>query len=1330
MSGIERQRERAEKLRTWIAEASRRGLTDTQEFSEAQRRLKSAEDSISFAEGVAEKRKTLQEGGFLPRPGDTDEWEIYRDAQVAHRDSGGMLPGPDALKRFGDDVYDTSPVIPSNRSRGKRIEEEHGGIVAALASPLLNIGDAVVGGLDSITGGNATDAAGYIYDTAESAVLGHDRPYTEGQDGAKMADRARDYSYGVWEHGSPAAKAGQILANLGGIGAGVGAGAKAVSAVPGLRALMGGRKGAQITGGALGGLASAQWVAQGDANWDQEEAERILDTDMGAMFGTETGIPLRYGSGALGAAVPGAIFGAGAIGRAMRETPAAGPSIPDAPSRARRKALRMVAEDLGDDVGKLQDNRAPEFRVADINQATQRRAGAAARRGSGRAAEFSESMRNREASRTPRMLGTLADELQTPEGMAGDVIGQSRAYAGDLMTRRRKLAGERGYSGIEGLRISDDVVPESYAPASRGLPDDYTYRDAARDLVDQAAGMGLRSKADRLQIGMTGRKADAALREIPSDVGRGRLDRYKTSELKALMRNRGLHTSVNRDASLGPVTDSLTREDMLKILRKVRENDAARGGLPQENNPPVAAEDIRALKTAANDEAQRLRLDAPAEAKAFGDFADRARAILAEGVKNRAGQRKSMIGDEYHAALSRAIEAFELSSGVRARAGGKTGKGGLFTKTPEELERFVENLDDIRGRIARDTRLSTGTRKNLVAEFDKAYEAYRVGAVRSYADFLQQNPVSKGARVFNDDNLQMRARLRTLFDSDEAMERYLRSVDDEGAMQTTEREVLYGSQTAARQAADEGLEVGGRDTFFTALTRGGIRGLAGHLVNEVASWASDRVLRGLTTRIADELADILDETDLSAIAREMEDARVVGRDIDVDNLPETTAAKAREVAEDAADEVRQSRPLEERVGDMSAPQLRDRLRVLGEELKQMQPGRAKNNRISEAAAIRRRLQEIKDSKGPAKPRTDWKGAATRLKGEVGRLTGENQRFFDSANSARRRLARTDQQLDEQRAQTGEAIEEVARLKRGRWEDSQKVEREGRSVRAEGQRVKRRLDELSDLLPAQFARSMELRAQSILDEFTAASERFTAMGGKDGALSAWMQSYAQMRALIKEYSGALRGTDVPVEFREDFARFEMAVNKEIADRLGSGARVEITGGLDNAPAGSFQPSSWNFRFTRAVQFADDLVQKGAEPITLRRAIIDEEIAHAFDELGVFSRGERAALIAAGKRYFNRLKQQGGDDVMAPYEGEGLSKADMERELLAKFLARGGLKEVPQPLIQRIWQRIKELLGGGKDVRASRVAREFRSGGRDARARALFRQNAQTLSAPEF
>lgn len=850
----------------------------------------------------------------------------------------GQRPEDYAQRSFPENVaasFDRFFTMERNKSRRDYLSDNYGLAGEALA-PFGDMWDMASGFADVVSleaTGPAVEGVG-----AALGALGVEGAADEGR---RLAELRRQYTEQQVTGGglSTAAMLGGMFAPIGLTSQAIKQGAKRIGS-PVLKGDAPLTEAARLTTAA----AATQQMATGNAvGWDAEQMKYINKTTPNELLGYERGEGPTIGNAEL-QYLPAILGGASLTPALTRGASTAARSVTDADFRARRIVGDKIA---GDELRGLEGR--GDMLPADLAPEL---AGSARRLGSNAAeAAVGDAMRAREAGRAERMQGAFSDaatapslrkidldianidkaivRLGTPKNQSqrttlgklnarreklvnrrAEITGAvdrgaidgTQEFVRELDARRTDLGSERGYGRNEGLRISDEPMPKAMRDPTRELPADYSFRDEARALAQQGEKTGLAAEGRRLEILRDGETSKGGVRAIPADEF---LNDFSGDQLNALLRNRGIQTSRNSDPELGPISKNLKRDQKLQILRRLRERDGE-NGLPIENNADVPVSQLRSMKTAANDLAQSAgQAGNRAASSAAQSFARRIRTLLAEGVRDGSGRRTSMIGDQYHAALSRAIESFEVSSGVKAADGSSAGPG-FFKAKPEQLQRAMDDLHSARRAIEVDASLGAATRRNILDEFDRAFDAYRVGATRSYLDFLQQNPVSKGARVFNNDNVQMQARLRTLFDDEAEMQAFLRSVDDEGVMQATEREVLYGSQTAGRQAADAQLDqqTGGDASGSRALRAltGSVDMIVFDMIGAMLSRGRDRLLRGMTQATSDEIARLLTRQDFDALAAELEAARASRRLPSLANVPEATQARAAVAVERVADD--------------------------------------------------------------------------------------------------------------------------------------------------------------------------------------------------------------------------------------------------------------------------------------------------------------------------------------------------------------------------------------------------------------------------------------------
>lgn len=1254
-------------------------------------------------QGYADRARRLNEGAF----GQVEQ----------HR-----YPSGDVVQMTDLPILGTT--IPQNLSRHSRYADDIADALgtdfgsqtlAAIPAAAHDLFDVAAEGANSATLRLGDDALGMVYDAA-----------TGGDAGEQWAQRTNDFGEALWRTSTAGG-----TAQFGGVLAGALAPtqvATQLARAPGqVGAFFGNSALGRSIGAALGGHAAVQGYAQGEGNFDAQFADETLSADIGEVFGAPTGSDLgqmRYAVPALGAGLSYALPAAGSIlGGVARSARRAVEPLTERGST--RRAQEIIAQDLGDEgLARMRDEQSPGMMAADMTAAAQQRASSAGRLGGEGADRLRGDLTARGESRRERMLETFGEHIGAPKAVRQAPIEGSRAHAADLDAQRRAMATGRGYGRGEGLRVSDEAVPDNLKDPTLELPEGYTWRDWAREIKRQADDVGLGKSGRQIEIMREGAEAPSGLRRIPDDAY---LTRYSSAQLKALLRNRGLPVSVNRDARLGRVSEALNDADRRQILRTLREADGP-SGPPRANSDAPSVPRLRAIKMAANDMAESAgRAGDRNMASAASEFGDRVRAVLAEGVRDASGRRVSFIGDEYFKALSRAIEAFETASGIKAADGSRAG-GGLFRATPESLQAFVDTLKAARRRIADDTRLATDVRRNLLAEFDKAFEAYKVGAVRSYLDFLQSSPVSKSARVFNDDSVQMQARLSTIFDDPDDLARYLRTVDDEGTMQATERQALGGSQTAERLAtdADTVAAAGGRQFDVLSSVRGALNDIVADYILKRLGTAKLRVIDGMTKRVTDKLADMLRRTDLADLADEIEAAQRAGRDVDPANLRPSTQAKIHLAVEDEASGKRFYAKGPRKPGDRvqpiasRRPDLGRESRVSPEDLARAarkggrvtrlydeKTGKIRRNVTTSVAveAVRREQMKVATL---LKKATRYRDAWRRSQESVLRATADVGDFDKIINDLTQQLHASTRYIDD----LEQHIDELSGALRESGARTAHLEREVEFLRAPQEAVAADMKALLRELPDDFHARFTDEHQEIADRL---------LRGESPAGLSEPEIYRlyvnetsdlveRYRRMMQEEPGA-----TPYERRE-IRDFEGDVRRRIADRTGQTPREVTFEDRIRTPDGDayaysrFNPQTRTFEYTisRVLRTMDSPEVNLKTPSTFKNAVIDEEVAHMFDELGTFNSRQRASIIREAERFMAEHFARSGEDLMAPYQGAG--REMIERELIAKYLARGGLESSPNSLLVEIWRAVRDLIVSLKrlvrDDNAPDIARRFR------------------------
>lgn len=532
-------------------------------------------------------------------------------------------------------------------------------------------------------------------------------------------------------------------------------------------------------------------------------------------------------------------------------------------------------------------------------------------------------------ARTDRLMRAFTRALDIGDPPAS-VIKEGRSKLKTLYETLKKR-GDRGWSRTDGLRIPDKQIPiKELDPLDPLVPPNgkITYREYFDRLIDS-----LPSKITKAGEDILAMRGDPDAFDTATPVPTGEnFDRLKPKQVVQLLKERGYHTSRRYDGPDGPMTrleveQARARGDLPKpvvmkpadkiaLLRQVADAPGGEG---------AGVGKLQAMKMAANDVQQSAAQSGDKNlASAAKTAADRLR-VVRDGIRDGSQQRAFKVGDAYHRVLSQAIEAFETASGVGLK--GKVGPG-FFRMAPEDLIAFRERLDATRADIAG---FKSKTRDKILVEFDKAYDAFRQGAVRSYLDFLQGSSVAKNARVFDDDHQAMAARLRTLWPDgeagDKALADYLRTVDTEGIMQAAEGRILYGSQTAERLAQDAKFAGNVEFSVMDVLRMADLQSAVRFAMERGGLYLSDRFVRGMTERTANALMKQLARKDFAALAAEIRAARAAGRAPELSRLPEAT----RRAIDETIDQTTRAaaRPNAKSLGPVDYADGWDRARVKG-----------------------------------------------------------------------------------------------------------------------------------------------------------------------------------------------------------------------------------------------------------------------------------------------------------------------------------------------------------------------------------------------------------------
>lgn len=291
---------------------------------------------------------------------------------------------------------------------------------------------------------------------------------------------------------------------------------------------------------------------------------------------------------------------------------------------------------------------------------------------------------------------------------------------------------------------------------------------------------------------------------------------------------------------------------------------------------------IQQIKIEAQSKSDAAKLSGDGSAKGdYGKIAGVARDLL-HRFETSDGRRPALIGDRYFQSFESALSKTETKDGVKLK--GAYAEGQRALKQGEQPEAIRAKMKAIARRVEASDKLPEGgtmrgaTRDSVRAAAMEELHAYRMGALRGYLDYIQ-NQTQEGAKLVNPANAQVQAKLEALFDNPKQMEDYLRYLADERRMQATEREVLYGSQTAARLEEGKQLEeaAGGRRFDVLNSLRGGISALVVDLIKPRVQGLSDAFVEGITAKVAKQLDQIMTATDLRKLAEELEKARQENR---------------------------------------------------------------------------------------------------------------------------------------------------------------------------------------------------------------------------------------------------------------------------------------------------------------------------------------------------------------------------------------------------------------------------------------------------------------------
>lgn len=298
--------------------------------------------------------------------------------------------------------------------------------------------------------------------------------------------------------------------------------------------------------------------------------------------------------------------------------------------------------------------------------------------------------------------------------------------------------------------------------------------------------------------------------------------------------------------------------------------------------------------------------------RAATQFKNRIRNAL-HTVRDNNGQRPFKIGDQYHEKFMRAIDGLERGSGIDARTGERKGTG-IFGATPESVIRFRRDLDQVREDLSADTSLAPEVRAHIAEELDAATEGFRVGAMRDYLQFLQANPVSPGSKVINDLHQQTRAIVRELFPpgkkGDQDFDRLMQRWQDHADMKETEGKITALYDTAGRRARDEQNTeaIGGRQFDVVDTVRGAINNLVENVLVNTYRFTNDRVIRGLTRSVADDVVSMLASRDINMLTGRLRAAQRRNQPLQMGQVPPAVRAAVERVTAQHARSAQQRAP--------------------------------------------------------------------------------------------------------------------------------------------------------------------------------------------------------------------------------------------------------------------------------------------------------------------------------------------------------------------------------------------------------------------------------------
>ena len=761
--------------------------------------------------------------------------------------------------------FDRATTMERNASRREQMRDDYG-FAGGVGASALDLVDLASGAADTAS----LEASGAVLN-----ALGAE----------EAADRRREMTEQQLTGGgvNTAAQVASMLAPVGATAEGVKRTAQAV----GSPVLAGNSVASQLARGVGSGVATYNVGVGNTVDYDAGEMRYIDNTDIGALgplLGlpeAETGVTMGMVPYIAGAA-PVAPRAASSAARAVAQT---APPLTDA--AARQRALRIAREKglSPDRVRELEGAGAGEMLPMDLAPET---AGAAARQ-MGQDGKIREAARARETGRGERLFNTTSDALgadaellpenqrltaRTKEGEAArsDPVRYDRAteqfqrYTDDV-TEAKGAAREEGYKFLPEAKL-----PEQDFDLTR--PETSTTLRATEELNRLAEKYGVSGGARRsedvrgVRFLENGNRAIEAPYQMPDGRRIDPIDQMPDETIGSLLGERGIdRAAMDIDAQRA-------------ALKKARSEEAGRAVSPDADilNPLR----VQQVKIEAQSKSDAAATSGDGSAKGdYGKIAGMARDLL-HRFETADGTRPALIGDRYFSAFEGALSRTETKDGVKLK--GAYAQGQKALKQGEQPEAIRTKLANIARRIEASDKLPEGgtmrgvTRDRARAAALEELHAYRMGALRGYLDYIQ-NQTQEGARLVNPANTQVQAKLAALFDDPKQLEDYLRYLSDERRMQATEREVLYGSQTASRLEAGRQLEeaAGGRRFDVLNSLRNGLSAVVADLLRPQVQRLSTAFVDGVTARVAKQLDQIMTAQDLEKLARELEAARAEQR---------------------------------------------------------------------------------------------------------------------------------------------------------------------------------------------------------------------------------------------------------------------------------------------------------------------------------------------------------------------------------------------------------------------------------------------------------------------